>query len=222
MAKRKLILIGGGDLAREVLWVAHAISAEADWSPAGVLDDNVEEARKRLSTSGCAAPVLGAIRDHQPKSDEVFVAAIGSPAHSLRNAEMLASRGAQFANVIHPSALIAPDAKIGGGCFLFANVVVSVGARLDDFVVMNLGSVAGHDAVLGRGSILSPGAMVMGRVTLGRGVFMGTGAYIVPGKKAGDLSTIGAGSTALSDVPAGVTVIGSPARPISPPRPNPQ
>jgi UDP-3-O-[3-hydroxymyristoyl] glucosamine N-acyltransferase len=128
------------------------------------------------------------------------------------------SRGAQFVNLIHPSALVAPDARLGIGIFIFMNSVVSAGAQLQDFVTVNAFVLVGHDAVIGRGCNLNPASMVMGNVRLGRGVLMATHTSVSPQNEVGDFATVGAGSAVFSSVPAGVTVLGVPARVISPPR----
>ncbi len=219
MAKRKLIFLGGGDFCRELLWTAESIAADArDWEPAGILDDNVDSARKHMQHRGVSLPVLGAIGDHQPGPDEVFIPAIGNTFYKLKGAELMESRGAQFVNLIHPTALIAPNARLGTGIFVFMNSVVSVGARLEDFVTLNAFVVVGHDAVIGRGCNLNPATMVTGNVKLGRGVMMATHTSISPKNEVGDFATVGAGSAVISSVPEGVTVLGVPARVISPSR----
>jgi maltose O-acetyltransferase len=50
-------------------------------------------------------------------------------------------------------------------------------------------------------------------VHIGRHVWIGGGAIILPGVTVGDEAVIGAGSVVTRDVPAGVTVMGNPARP---------
>lgn len=219
MAKKKLILLGGGDFCREVLWAAQFILAgERDWEPVSILDDHVDAARKHMRHRGVALPVSGAIADHQPKPDEVFIPAIGNTRYKLKAAELLESRGAQFINLIHPTALIAPDACLGKGIFIFMNSVVSVGSQVEDFVTVNASVLVGHDAVIGRGCNLNPHAVVTGNVKLGRGVQMGTHSSIAPNYEAGDFATVGAGSAAIGMVASGLTVLGVPAKAISPAR----
>ena len=81
--------------------------------------------------------------------------------------------------------------------------------------------MVGHDAIIGRGSTLSPAVAVTGHARLGKGVFMGTLAGIVPNTTAHDFSVIGAGSMAMQEVPSGSTVLGVPARPCTPGKPRP-
>jgi len=49
-------------------------------------------------------------------------------------------------------------------------------------------------------------------VDIGSNVWIGGGAIILPGVKIGDDAIVGAGSIVTRDVPAGVTVMGNPAR----------
>jgi serine acetyltransferase len=55
---------------------------------------------------------------------------------------------------------------------------------------------------------------ISGGVDIGRGVLVGTGAQILQYVRVGDGATVGAGAVVRSDVPAGVTVVGIPAKPL--------
>lgn len=52
-------------------------------------------------------------------------------------------------------------------------------------------------------------------VRIGRNVWIGGGAILLPGVSVGDDALIGAGAVVTRDVPAGATVAGNPARPVS-------
>ena len=54
---------------------------------------------------------------------------------------------------------------------------------------------------------------VSGSVTVGDGAFLGTAACVLPGVSIGEGAVVGAGALVASDVPAGTTVTGVPARP---------
>lgn len=51
------------------------------------------------------------------------------------------------------------------------------------------------------------------KISIGANVWIGGGALILPGVTVGDDAIIGAGAVVTRDVPAGVTVMGNPARP---------
>jgi sugar O-acyltransferase (sialic acid O-acetyltransferase NeuD family) len=219
MAALKLIFLGAGDFCREVLWTASSVlKTEQDWEPFGVLDDNVDGARAHLRKRNCSLPVLGTIGGWLPTPEQVFLPAMGNPIHKLQCAELIESRGGKFINLFHPTALVAPSARLGYGIFAFMHSVISVGARVENFVTINMAALVGHDAVVGCGCTLNPGSKLNGNVELGRGVMVGAEATIAPSQTAGDFATIGAGSAVIVPISAGITVLGVPARPVSPPK----
>lgn len=83
--------------------------------------------------------------------------------------------------------------------------MVSAGAKLGAGVIVNHHVSVGHDAVIGDFAQLCPGVRVSGGCQLGEGILMGSNAVAVPLKRIGDWATLGAGSTAFADVPAGTT-----------------
>jgi len=91
-------------------------------------------------------------------------------------------------------------------------------------VVEHQGGIVVHgDATIGDGCTIRQGVTIGNRSieapfdvpVIGRDVNIGAGAVIVGPIRLGDGCAIGANSVVLHDVPAGVTVAGAPARPIS-------
>ena len=83
-------------------------------------------------------------------------------------------------------------------------------------IVIHGSSVIGDECVLRQGVTL--GNRHMDRPydapTLGRGVNIGAGAVILGKISLGDRAQVGANAVVLDDVPAGVTVVGIPAKPV--------
>jgi serine O-acetyltransferase len=85
------------------------------------------------------------------------------------------------------------------------------------------GVVIGETAVVGARSVIMPGVVVGARswdshdrhAKIGADVVIGSGAVLLGPVRVGDGARIGANSVVLGDVDPGVTVIGSPARPLA-------
>jgi serine acetyltransferase len=58
---------------------------------------------------------------------------------------------------------------------------------------------------------MAPGAIILGRVTVGQQVYIGAGAIIKEGCRIADKATIGAGAVVINDIPEHATVVGVPA-----------
>ena len=73
-------------------------------------------------------------------------------------------------------------------------------------MLVDRGSLLGHHTTIGDFTSIRPGANVAGSCRVGDHVEVGTGAVVI------DHLSIGAGAVVVKDVPAGVRVVGVPAR----------
>lgn len=106
------------------------------------------------------------------------------------------------------------------------DVIIESGACLSPFVTLtsniriglcfhaNLYSYVEHDCVIGDFVTFAPGAKVNGNVTIGDHAYIGSGAIVRQGVTIGAGAVVGMGAVVVRDVPAGVTVVGNPAKPI--------
>lgn len=204
---RPLVILGAGGHGRVVADAARAAAMDI----AGFLDDACEPGDKRGDW-----PVLGRdgrLDDAEFVSGHLFVVGIGDNAVRRERAKALAASGAEFATVCHPAATVAPDVRIGAGTVLFAGCVVNTGSVLGDFVVVNTRASVDHDAQIGDGVHVGPGAVLAGTVRCDAEAFVGSGAVVLPGISVGARALVGAGAVVTRDVLPDAQVVGVPAGP---------
>ena len=205
---KKLYILGAGGFGRELLWWVKDINkVTPTWELMGFLDDDLHA----LDGVECDYGVVGTIRDWQPKPDEEFALALGSPAIKRKIVTMMKSKGAKFATVIHPTAMISEFAHYGEGFVVFPNAKLSCNSTVGDFVTL-LATPIGHDTVIGNYSVISGGCNVVRNVVIGQDVFLAAGVCIAQDVKIGDGAYLGLGCVVLKDVEPGAKMFGNPAR----------
>jgi sugar O-acyltransferase (sialic acid O-acetyltransferase NeuD family) len=143
-----------------------------------------------------------------------FLVAIGGQRDGarLRLQREIAERGAVPLTVVHPTAWVSSSAVLGAGTQVLARAVVSVEARLGQSTIVNTGAQIDHECEVGDGVHIMPGAVLAGCVRVGGGASIGSGAIVLPRITIASGAYVGAGAVVTRDVPAGATVMGSPAR----------
>lgn len=203
---RPIIILGAGDHGRVVADICAVLGRPV----AGFLD--------RPNAAGASISdhaVLGGdalLDDPAFVAAHVFVPGIADVKIRRRVALAVLGSGGALATLVHPSAVVSPEARIGAGSVLVGGNVVNTGAAVGDFVIVNTGATIDHDCRIGDGTHVAPGATLTGGVVCGEDAFVGAGATIVPYVTIGDGAVVGAGAVVLEDVPPGATVVGNPAR----------
>ena len=204
----KLLILGAGGFGREVLdWALAVPATRRDWEVKGFLDERSDA----LDGVNCQYPIFGSIDTYQFCPEDRVVCAIGNPKTRLKLCRELSHRGVKFASVIHPTAIIGSNSKIGEGCVFCPHSGISPNVTVGNYVVINAYSGAGHDAVIGDGCTFSAHVDVTGGVQLGEGVFLGSHAVVAPGVRVADYTIVGTGSVVLKRTKKGTTVFGVPA-----------
>lgn len=119
--------------------------------------------------------------------------------------------------VVHPASVVSPSARVGSATLIGACAVLNAAASVGAGVIVNTGAIVEHECELGDAVHLSPGSVLCGGVKVGLRAWIGAGAVVIPGVQIGADAVVGAGAIVIRDVPAGSTVAGNPARPITTP-----
>lgn len=204
----KYVIVGGGGFGREVACWALDVIARDGGTIAGFIDDQ----RKDGPPFPPGIPYLGKIADFSPGADHALLMAIGSPRAKEAVAGKLRARGARFATLRHPSAIVAATAQFGEGTILCPQCILSANTAVGDFVTVNLGSTVDHDVRIGDYSTLAAHVDLTGGVVVGKYVNFGSGARVLPGLQVGDEATVGAGAVVMRTVAPKTTVYGAAAK----------
>jgi acetyltransferase EpsM len=167
--------------------------------------------RERAGRSLAGRPVIWVDELAERAGEWGAVCAIGSPERRAY-VEHVAGLGIDFATVVHPSAVIAPSARLGTGCIVSPGVVVGAHTRIGEHVILNRGVLVGHHTRVGSFVTLSPAANVAGCVEIGDGAYIGMGATVIDRRTVGAGALVAAGAVVVKDVPGEARVQGVPAR----------
>lgn len=213
---RRVVVIGAGGFAREVKWMLSEMrQADPSWRFAGYVVSDLS----RVGEHDSRDEILGDyswLRKHSDSFDALAIG-IGTPAARLKVSKDLAADfpESMWPPLIHPAARFDRDtAVVGAGSIVCAGVIGTVNLKIGPFSLVNLSCTIGHEAEIGRGCVLNPTVNISGGVILGEGVLVGTGAQVLQYLQVGAGATVGAGAVVTKSVDAGVTVVGSPAKPL--------
>jgi perosamine synthetase len=196
-----LYIMGAGGHAKVVIATLQA----SDQKVIGIFDDDIQKKGNLI----LGVPVLGTLAES--KHYNVKKAVIGIGANHVRE-RIAKSYDLNWINVIHPEAIVHPSVKLGRGSVIFAKSIIQPDAFIGDHVIINSAVIVEHDCRIGSFSHLCPGSKLAGNVTVEDGVLIGLGSNIIPGKKIGSYSVVGAGSTVIEDIKSDCVVVGSPAK----------
>lgn len=118
----------------------------------------------------------------------------------------------RYGVVIHPEAIVSPYSVIGAGTVVMPGAIVNSGSIVGNHSILNSMSVVEHESVLQAYVHVSTGAVITREVTVGQGASLGANSTVIPNRKIGEWSIVGAGSAVIADLPAGCTAVGCPAR----------
>jgi sugar O-acyltransferase (sialic acid O-acetyltransferase NeuD family) len=211
----RAVLIGAGGHARAVIEAVHG----GDMELVACTDPRTELHGTMLDGVAVVGgdDRLAALRADGVMAAVLALGAVGDNALRARLFEALSTEhGFALPPVISRHAAVAQTATVGAGCVVLAMAVVGPGAVLGRNVIVNSGAIVEHDCTIGDHAHVASGATLGGAVAVGACAHVGLGAAVRHAQRIGDGALVAAGAVVVTDVPAGATVMGCPAREVSP------
>jgi acetyltransferase EpsM len=118
----------------------------------------------------------------------------------------------QFKYIIHPSAIIGCNVKIGLGCMIMPNTIIQRDTRIGEHCLINTGAIIEHDNDIMDYVNIQPRVTTGGGVHIGHCASIGMGALIRDHISIASKATIGMGSVVLKSIGANLTAWGNPAK----------
>lgn len=211
MTGSRYLIVGAGGFGRECfLWLRHYLDSKGEMpSYIGYLDDDLS----KFGSGKSSPPIFDTIHNSSRSLDGYnLIMAIGDPSAKKIIANLLGSRGGKFFTLLHPTAIIFPDAIVGVGCVICPHVIVSSNAEISPFVSINSNSTVGHDVKIGAYTTLSGHVDITGGCVVDDSVFFGSHAVLAPNVRIVSGSKVGAGSTVFRSLRRPNTLVGVPAK----------
>lgn len=205
---KNLVIIGASGFAREMYDLAlTCFATDSEFKVKGFLSDgpsNIEE-------MGYPA-VLGKVADYEIQPGDLFFCGIGKVSDRKKTVEIILSKGGNFINLIHPTAVISPSVKLGIGVGIKAFCVLASDVIVEDFTFMQSSVIMGHDVHIGKYCQINSFAFFAGFSRIHDLVTINAGAKIIQKVVVEESAIVGVGSVVLKRVKNGTTVFGIPAK----------
>ena len=156
-------------------------------------------------------PIIGVCADLEKLNDGKTDFVIGIGNNTVR--KKIAQRyEINWVTIIHPSAQIAFNVKIGKGTVVMANAVINACATVSEHCIINTGAIIEHDNVIENYVHISPNAALGGTVCVGALSHIGIGATVKNNIDICSECTIGAGAVVVKNITEKGIYVGIPIK----------
>ena len=153
----------------------------------------------------------------EPAANRYAVLAIANSRVREKLAQRCEQDGVQSWTVAAANVVRMDEVSLGEGAILSPFVTLTSNIRIGKYFHANIYSYVAHDCEIGDFVTFAPGVHCNGNIVVEDHAYIGTGAIIKQGQPGKPLvigrgAVVGMGAVVTKSVPAGVTVVGNPAR----------
>ena len=204
MICKKLIIYGASDFGCEIMYAAMENKASyGKYETIAFIDDDIDKIGKKLENVDIISLDMAA--ELATKYKVYFIAGIGNTMFRKKIMEEVvrAIPNPKFAIIIHKSVIMMSNTEIEEGVFIAPGTTIAIRCYLKTHCVINQNVSVGHDSVVGKYSIVSPGCILSGRTNIGKTTFLGSGVVTYPGIAIGNNCAVSALTVVARDLKKG-------------------
>lgn len=206
---KNLVIVGAGGMGRSVFCIATgSIGYATEFQIKGFIDDDLQSLRGFENYP----PLLGTIEGYEICKDDVFVCSIGNTKTKKIICEKLKARGATFQTLIHKTAIVRQNAKIGDGSIIADFASVGADCTIGENTLIQTFSIAAHDCKIGNYVRIDTHSTCVGGVVVEDCATIHTTAVVSHKVVVGEGAVVAACSFVIKKVKPNTTVYGNPAK----------
>jgi len=202
MKDESVVMIGAGGHGKSVLNILWQMGLDVEV----VIDGSPEKCGKDL----LGIPIVSYESSQAKEKGRKAVIAIGDNATRKSVAELFSHL--EWVEAISPLATVYRHAKVGKGSVIFPGTIIGADAVVGEHAIVGAHSGIAHDSYIGDFTHVAAGVMVGGGAQVMEGAFLTIGSNVIPGVKIGSWAMLGAGATAMRDIPDQAKAYAPPAK----------
>lgn len=206
-----VVIVGAGQHARVVLY---NMKCQGKYNPIGFFDGDAAT----VGQDYLGLPILACYEKENLKElaarfgTNLFFIGFGNMHHRRAVYQRFAAAGWKAVTIIHPDAVVSPDAVIGSGVLIECGCLITPNPVIGDNVVINTGSQVNHDNIVEDHVYIASGVILSGGVAIRENSLLDDGVIVTLGCSVGSGCLVGAGAIVTKNLPDGKVAYGSPAR----------
>ena len=167
LSAREIAEIAGGEIKGDPERIINSVAGVADATPEQLSFVGHKRYEKQLDTTKAGIVIVCPDLADAPCADRTLIVCKNVDYSFGLVLERFAEEPPKWPVGVHPSAVVAPDAKLGEGVSINANAVIESGAVIGDGTVIGAGCYIGHNVKIGAKCLLYPNVTVMYRCEIG-------------------------------------------------------
>lgn len=207
--KDNIVIIGCGQHARVVLYNA---LEQGKYNVVGFIGENEDNLGMMIDN----VPIIGT----DNKIEELiykynikgYILGLGNMKIRRKIINKFSKLPIEPVTIIHPQAVIAPNAIIGKGTLIECGCLITPNPIIGDHCVVNTMSGVNHDNILGENVYIASGVTLSGTVIIGDDTLIDDGVIVTLGSTIGEKCIVGAGSVITKSIEDNKIVYGVPGK----------